>query len=193
MSDASTPAQTSERRYVERVLCAIIRDAEDAADRVAAMLKALGVKPCADRSDKSAASPETAVAARRVLRHWGAMVRIHAWKTAGLGGSLPPSLPSAADARDAAARIADGAADLEMTRALHDVEDVDVESDPIPAAVFRTWLERFALDGPEHLRADVVIDVGSSEPPDTLIEALAEFLWGLRGRVAGGEQNGTKT
>jgi hypothetical protein len=153
----------AERRSVQRFLEAVIRYAEQDADRVAAFLKMQGIKPSRPSKKQPAPSDDVPTGpAANMLLNLAAALRLRIWELAGIAALLPADLPTSADALRAA-----GAAVAER-----------VGTNQIPMAVFKAWHLHVSRESQTTIGADVVLPARIDK--DELLECLADLLYSHR-------------
>ncbi len=159
MVPTDNPPTTYPPELIDRVAEQAARDA----DMTAGFLEAIGLTP---------PSGEARHLPGDFLLELGAAMRLLAWEVDGLdlhGAGLPT-------ARDAILRVF-----RDATNRLRN------QSFPIPSLgrdVFRISVERLAWVGPRDLHAEILLDVPDE---DTLVEAMARFLWDRRAVASAGD------
>lgn len=190
--DQDTGADRAEQERVQRVLEALIRDAEQHATLVAAFLGANGLRPArrSVRQDAEAASASGRGPFAIFLLELAACLRLRQWEHGGLKESIAPALPSAAASLSAAAdQLIAAASSTELSRSPRSggtAATADAHTTGVAAEVFKAAYMRLARAAAPVLHADVLLPGVADE--DGLIEQLASFLWEHR-RLAGDDQS----
>lgn len=146
---------------VQRILEAIIRDAERDADLVAALLDSYDLKafPASQALVPTNGTPKGPAA--EMLLGLAAAFRLRSWERAGISGYLPLKLPSSADALAAAVAAAENRG--------------GETSIAIRRAVFQASFLYISRESQEMIAADVALP--SNVNADELLERLADFLF----------------
>jgi hypothetical protein len=155
----TTPVTNATDDHLTGMSTFVAECAEADAVRVGEFLRKSGIAPQQGQSRSLPAAH---------LLDLGAAMRIAAWEEAGLDVHRQVGLPVA---RDAICLVL-----LSPLRA-NRVPDKAAPNPSLLTAVLRLLIERFAWSGCRDLGAEVVLD---SPDEDSLVEAIAQFLWAHR-------------
>ena len=147
------------REYPAELIRFAVDEAGRDADDVAAFLAAAGLAPPAG---------ETRGFPPGILLDLGAVVRLRRWEAAGHAVHVEAGLPSA---RAALHHVIKTLVEAPANRAAL------MTTGALGRAVFELTVTRFAWAAPRELGADIVL---SADDEDSLVEALAQFLWARR-------------
>ncbi|MGO9600625.1 MAG: hypothetical protein ACLP7Q_21815 [Isosphaeraceae bacterium] len=148
--------------YPEELRSAIAIEAETDADRVAALILAMGY---------NFTPSKPLVMERELLLFYGAVLRLHSWENAGIRIHRDRGFPSACEILTDAARA------LREEGTMPDGTGLSIQ-------VTNMFMQNFAWNGRRELDAPVVLDFLDDK---MAVDALAKLLWSRR-LVARGER-----
>ncbi len=161
MANPSDISSASTDPHAEELCSAIAIEAEADADRVAALMLAMGY---------NLTPSKPLVMDRELLLFYGAVLRLYSWETAGITIHRDRGLPPACEILTNAAR------------ALVE-EGKRPDGTRLAMLVMNMFIDKFAWNGRQHLDAHVILD---SLDEDMALDALAELLWRRRQIERGG-------
>lgn len=147
------------REYPVEMIQFAVDEAGRDADDVAAFLAAAGLAP---------PPGETRGFPPGVLLDLGAVMRLRRWEAAGYAVHVAAGLPTA---RGALSHVIDTLVKAAVNRASL------ATAGALGRAVFELTVTRFAWAAPRELGTDIMLNI---DDEDSLVEALAQFLWAGR-------------
>ena len=142
----------------DRVINAVVRNAEQQATLTACYLTGIGLPP---------GTAEFQLLPRAVLLELGALLQLHLWESRGLTKCLPKDVPSAKVAAE----------DFYLRLEGNHIQLDDGTLPPLAQRVHEVWLNHIAWEGQSILGTELVLD---DVAEDDFVEAIAKFIWNNR-------------